>query len=92
MTGLYIVIGILTIVGIIVLAKSADKEARRITTEVEFRLDGVNALCESIKYDGSKAEQLERKAARLKARANEVASRQPAGWRLFAKATRKARR
>lgn len=76
-------------------ARSTAREANRITIEQNFRLDGLDALAESLEYfPGENIEEeikLERKAARLKARAEEVASRQTPMWKAYSKTLRKRR-
>ena len=78
------------IVLIFVFARSADKEAKRISREVDFRIDSIDLLCKSLDVDDREAERLERKAARYKARAEEVASRQSPAWRAYSRTVRRS--
>jgi len=82
MTIIWIILGVIVFLALwVVVAKWAAREARRVTREVDFRVDSVNTLMESIfvKND-DEATKLERQAARLKARAEEVASRKTPLW------------
>lgn len=94
MTIILIIVGIV-IVLLIALSKSAAREANRIQTELDFRSDGLNARLTETRYllsgDDQEAEKYERKAARLKARGEEVASRQTPLWKSYSKAVRKRR-
>lgn len=91
-----IIIGV--ILGLLLLnwfAKSAKREANRINVEANIRLDGLNARLTETRHlldgDDQSAERYERKANRLKARAEEVASRQTPVWKAYSRATRKTR-
>ncbi len=88
---LMIIGGLLGLVLLIAFAKSAEREANRITIEANFRLDGLKARLTETRYllqdDNQKAEVHERKANRLKARAEEVASRQASVWKAYSRAT-----
>lgn len=82
---------ILGLVLLVVFARSVAREAKRITIEAGFRIDGLSSLIESLNGDDKAAEKLERKSARFKARAEEVASRQTPIWKAVSKAVRKHR-
>lgn len=76
----WIIAGVIVLVIVYVLiARWAQREAYRVTTEVDFRVDSLNALIESaLAYgndDDELAQSLQRKSDRLRARANEVKSR-----------------
>lgn len=89
-----IIVGIVLVIGILLaFAKSADREAKRVSLECDFRVESLDARLESIEHiigdNDEEATRLERKAYRLKARAEEVASRQAPMWKAYSKAIRK---
>jgi len=94
-TILIIIVVMLGVILLIVFAKSAEREANRITHEANFRIDSLNSLIESVKFFPGENEtevvKLERRAARLKARAEEVASRQAPMWKAYSKTAQKRR-
>lgn len=91
----WIIIIVILGIAIFAFAGSVEREANRITLESGFRLESLDSLVESCNYfpgeNREEVERLERKAARLKARAEEVAGRQNPGWKLYSKAIRKFR-
>ncbi len=87
-----VIVGAILLIGLFIFAKSAAREANRIMTEADFRLEGVNARAQSVNCllddDEIASEAHERKASILKARAEEVASRQAPLWRGVSKVAR----
>lgn len=86
----WIIAGALIVVVVFVFARSAAREARRISCEADFRLKGLDSLVASLDADDRKAERLERNAARWKARAEEVASRQSPAWKAYSRTVRRS--
>ena len=89
-------VGLIIIVLFVIFARSTAREARRLTTEVDLRVQSLNANVKSLDHllnnNDVEAEKAERIAAIYKARAEEVASRQSPVWKAYSRTVRKVRR
>jgi biopolymer transport protein ExbB/TolQ len=89
----WIIAGLIFIILFVLFARSTAREATRLETEVDFRVQSLSANVQSLDHllnnDDEQAEKAERKAAVWKARAEEVASRQSPAWKAYSRAVRK---
>lgn len=92
----WIIAVLIIIILLVIFARSTAREANRISTEVDFRLESLKANAQVVNHllqdNDGEAEKAERKAARYKARAEEVASRQTPAWKAVTRMTRKTGR
>lgn len=91
---IWIIVGVIVIALFVLFARSTAREANRISIENDFRIqslnENINSLGHLLRDDDRATERAERKAARYKARAEEVASRQSPLWRAHSKAVRRS--
>ena len=90
---LWIIAGFIFIVLLVMFARSTAREANRIKTEIDFLMQSRDANVDSINHllqdNDLGSEKAEREAARYKARAAEVASRQSPLWAAYFRTVKK---